>query len=213
MKIMRSKASKILVALVASITLLLCLPLTAAAQGPEILLDPTPVNVLSGDPFTVALRINNIPPPGMALYDFRITYNPSVINFDVNEGDHSWPHPAYGTPLFLNVDNTAGSISFNDTYTTVPHPNGSLTLVVLHGTAISALPSSTTLHFDKVDIMNPSATLVPAEVTDGEVIVTPSAPPPIPTMSQWGAIGMTILFGALLVWFVRRRWVANASRS
>lgn len=43
--------------------------------------------------------------------------------------------------------------------------------------------------------------------------------PPLPvttgvhTLSQWGMIGMAILFGAFLIWFVRRKWVINASKS
>jgi len=35
----------------------------------------------------------------------------------------------------------------------------------------------------------------------------------VPTVSQWGMIGMAILFAALLIWSVRRRWLVNANRS
>jgi hypothetical protein len=34
----------------------------------------------------------------------------------------------------------------------------------------------------------------------------------VPTLSQWGMIGMAILFAALLIWSVRRRWLVSASR-
>ena len=35
----------------------------------------------------------------------------------------------------------------------------------------------------------------------------------IPTMSQWGMIGMGILLAAALVWSVRRRWVPRTGKS
>jgi len=214
MNILRGKAGTLLVVMVATITLMLCLPLSATAQGPEILLDPTPVDVDSPDPFTVTLKINNIPGPGsLAAYDFRITFTPGVIQFGENVGDHDWPDPIYGTPLFLVVDNAAGSVSFNDVETAAP-PSGNITLVVLHGTATAALSTSTPLHFDKADILDPSGEPISATVTDGVVNVTVTTPPPpgIPTLSQWGMIGMAVLFGAVLIWFVRRRWVINASK-
>ena len=38
-------------------------------------------------------------------------------------------------------------------------------------------------------------------------------PPAVPTLSQWGMIAMGLLFAALLIWSVRRRWVVSADRS
>jgi hypothetical protein len=35
----------------------------------------------------------------------------------------------------------------------------------------------------------------------------------VPTMSQWGMIGMAIVLAAALVWSVRRRWVVSADKS
>ncbi len=195
--------------------MMLCLPLSAVAQGTEILLDPTPVEVGSGDPFTVTLKINNIPGPGsLAAYDFRITFTPGVIQFGENEGDHDWTAPEFGEPFAFNVDNAAGSISFNDILTASPYPSGDITLAVLHGTATAALSTSTPPHFDKAEILDPFGDPISATVTDGDVRVTVTTPPTgIPTLSQWGMIGMAVLFGAVLIWFVRRRWVVNASNS
>jgi len=50
---------------------------------------------------------------------------------------------------------------------------------------------------------------------DATVTIVTDAPPPasVPTTSQWGLIGMATVFAALLVLFVRRRLVANASNS
>ena len=48
------------------------------------------------------------------------------------------------------------------------------------------------------------------------ITVEPTPVPPaasIPTTSQWGLIGMATVFAALLILFVRRRWVANAGKS
>ena len=219
MKKLYVRASKVLAMLVASIALLLCLPLTAAAQGPEIFLDPTPVNVQSGNTFTVALKINNIPDPCLAAYDFAINFSAGVIQFGTSVGDHDWGNPDFGDPLAFNVDNTAGVISFNDV-ATASNPCGNITLVVLHGTAISAVSATSPLLFDKAEILDPSGGPISAAVTDGEVIVTAApgptitpTPSPVPTTSQWGLIGMATVFAALLIWFVRRRWVANAGKS
>jgi hypothetical protein len=47
-------------------------------------------------------------------------------------------------------------------------------------------------------------------VTYEYVLPPPSA---VPTVSQWGMIGMGILLAAALIWSVRRRWVVSASKS
>ena len=143
MNIMHSKAGKVLVAVVASITLLLCLPLTAAAQGPEyqVLFDPTPVNVQTGDPFTVTLRIIDIgsPGPNVSAYDIDILYNRAIINFDVTQGDHDWSASPFDTPLVFNVNNTVGVISFADAWFMLPpYPQGDMTIVELSGTGLAS---------------------------------------------------------------------------
>ena len=48
---------------------------------------------------------------------------------------------------------------------------------------------------------------------DEDVTVEEQEEPPftgVPTMSQWGMIAMGILFAALLIWSVRRRWIVRA---
>ena len=42
---------------------------------------------------------------------------------------------------------------------------------------------------------------------------TPCPQRGVPTLSQWGMIGMAILLGAVLIWSVRRRWVVSAGKS
>jgi len=41
----------------------------------------------------------------------------------------------------------------------------------------------------------------------------PPPPSAIPTVSQWGMIGMAIVLAAFLAWSVRRRWVVSADKS
>ena len=41
----------------------------------------------------------------------------------------------------------------------------------------------------------------------------PPPPSPVPTLSQWGMIGMAMVLAACLVWSVRRRWVTSAGKS
>ena len=44
--------------------------------------------------------------------------------------------------------------------------------------------------------------------------ITPTPPPTaVPTVSQWGMIGMITMFAAVLIWSIRRRWVIGANRS
>jgi hypothetical protein len=38
-------------------------------------------------------------------------------------------------------------------------------------------------------------------------------PSPVPTLSQWGMIGMAIVLAAALIWTVRRRWVVSTDKS
>ena len=45
-----------------------------------------------------------------------------------------------------------------------------------------------------------------------KVETTGAAPAAVPTLSQWGMIGMGILLAAALVWSVRRRWVTGTGK-
>ena len=212
---MRGRGRKALAVLVATITLMIFLPLSAAAQSPEIVLDPTPVEVRSEDPFSVTLAINNIPEPGLAACDFTITFVPSVIQFGENVGDHDWTDPDFGEPFAFKVDNSAGSISFNDILMTGPYPDGSITLVTLHGTATATESASTALHFDKTKVLYLTGAEITATVVDGEVTVTLTSPPPsesILSPLQWAIIGIAILLCAFIIWFVMRRWIVKASK-
>ena len=169
---MRFKSGKWLLSSLLVLALLLsAVPVLSAnaVTSTEILLDPTPVEVGSGDPFTVTLRITDLT-TGLAAYDFKITYNGSVIQFDELAGDHTWSDPIYGTPFAFNVDNTAGFVSFTDFELSAP-PSGDITLVTLHGTATATESASTALHFDKADIKDFDGDPIPATVTDGEVVV------------------------------------------
>ena len=215
MNTIRGGGRKVLAVLLATITLLVFLPLSAAAQGPEIVLDPTPVEVRSEDPFYVTLAINNIPESGLAACDFMITFTPSVIQFGENVGDHDWTDPDFGEPFAFKVDNAAGSISFNDILMTGPYPDGSITLVTFHGTATTTESASTALHFDKANILYLTGAEITATVADGEVTVTLTTPPPSESVLsplQWAIIGMAILLGAFIIWFVMRRWIVKAGK-
>ena len=143
----------------------------SALSVAQICLDPTPVEAGSGQAFTVTLKIDSIPEPGMAAYDFRITFTPGVIEFATGKSDHEWPDPDYGQPFVFNVDNSAGYVSFNDICTDIPAPSGNITLVVLHGTAVATESLATSLHFDKGDILDPDGERIAATVTDGGVEV------------------------------------------
>jgi hypothetical protein len=44
-------------------------------------------------------------------------------------------------------------------------------------------------------------------------IIPPPPPSAIPTLSQWGMIGMAIVLAAALVWSVRKRWVIRTDKS
>ena len=49
-------------------------------------------------------------------------------------------------------------------------------------------------------------------VVERSVALGVERPPAVPAISQWGMIGMTILFGALFVWTVRKRWLVSVSK-
>ncbi len=189
--------------------------LAMGASSADIALDPTSVEVESGEAFTVTLRIAAIPEPGMAAYDFRITFTPGVIEFATSEHDHEWPDNDYGSPLVFNVDNAAGHISFNDINLAIPAPSGDITLAVLHGTATSTESVSTDLRFDKADIVDPDGEDITAIVTYGEirVWVTEAVQHPVvgnadpvsrlARLAPWIAMMTAIIAGVTL--FLRRR--------
>jgi hypothetical protein len=49
--------------------------------------------------------------------------------------------------------------------------------------------------------------------TWGDLVLASSSTAPVPTMGQWGMIGMGILLGIALVWSVRRRWIVINGRA
>lgn len=49
--------------------------------------------------------------------------------------------------------------------------------------------------------------------TWGDLVLASPSTSAVPTISQWGMIGMGILLAAALVWSVRRRWVVSAGKS
>jgi len=51
-----------------------------------------------------------------------------------------------------------------------------------------------------------------ADCDVGAYEYVPPPPSAVPTLSQWGMIGMGILLAAVLVWSVRRRWVISADK-
>jgi hypothetical protein len=46
-------------------------------------------------------------------------------------------------------------------------------------------------------------------------LAPPPPPPPtaVPTLSQWGMIGMITMFAAVLIWSIRKRWIISANKS
>jgi len=57
----------------------------------------------------------------------------------------------------------------------------------------------------------PAGVIYNEMATWGDLVLA-SAPPPaaVPTLLQWGLIGMALLFTAVLIRSVRRRWIVNA---
>jgi hypothetical protein len=62
------------------------------------------------------------------------------------------------------------------------------------------------------NIWPPNATVTDM-ATWGDLVLASSSTAPVPTMGQWGMIGMGILLAVALVWSVRRRWVVSADKS
>jgi len=213
-----NKGRRFPVILVAVVILSLCLALPAAAQVTEIILNPTPVDVEPGDSFTGTLEINDVSAPGVAGYDFRITYTPGVIEFATLVGDHDWLDPDYGEPFVFGIDNAAGYITFNDIYAILPAPTGNITLVTLHGTAVSPGSATSDLFFDTADIVDTGGIPIVATVTDGEVIITAPAPAPagaaggtvqqpnkLAILFPWIAIAAVVILAGIITWLVLRR--------
>ena len=78
----------------------------------------------------------------------------------------------------------------------------------------------TTFFYDKVMYIDTVNTACAEGVDEAGALVGPVCDPAqvripshhVPTLSQWGMIGMAILFAALLIWSVRRKWLISASR-
>ena len=148
----------------------MAIPATVLADSTSIVLEPTPVEVSGSEPFTVTLKINDVPASGMYAYFFKITFDNTVITFDEDMNGHDWLEPAFGTPAAFHAANAEGYISFTD-YITSGGPDGDITLVRLYGTAIATHTASTELHFAEAEINDYDADPIPADVVDGRVNV------------------------------------------
>jgi hypothetical protein len=63
------------------------------------------------------------------------------------------------------------------------------------------------------NIWPPGATVTDMSTWGDLVLASVPPPSPIPTLSQWGMIGMAIVLAAFLAWSVRRRWITSTNRS
>ena len=61
---------------------------------------------------------------------------------------------------------------------------------------------------------DPDVTVTVSPTPTPTPTITPTLPPTaVPTLSQWGMIGMITMFAAFLIWSIRRRWVIGDNKS
>lgn len=162
---MKSKSVATLVGMLVLLISVLLAPIASGSEGAEIALEPTPVEVMPGDIFEVTLTIGGVPDPGLAAYDFTITFDPAIIAVDSIEG----LQPDFADAMAVNIDNDSGSLSFADVLAAMEGPSGDIALARIIGTAASSASESSSLHFETADIRDPDGVPITATATDGEV--------------------------------------------
>jgi len=144
---------------------------------------------------TVYSQCSEYPPHSSPIMAWAQGSNSGRIDFNVPVSQVGGWFATDGTTVYLegydynNVLVDSGSVSSgidNNAYLSISDPQCSIEYVIIHDAA------------DYWAMDDFEYTPCPGEV---------------PTLSQWGMIGMAILLGAVLIWSVRRRWVVSAGKS
>ena len=97
------------------------------------------------------------------------------------------------------------NIKWQEDYPIVAHPGP--------GYVFSEWQVEGEVHVDEPSEATTLATIWPDTVEDGHVLTMVQTPAMgVPTLSQWGMIGMAIILAAFLVWSVRRRWAVRTGK-
>ncbi len=128
-------------------------------------------SIPQGQQAQVAVTVKGVnDPDGLGAYDFKITYNPAVINVVSVSGGQV---PFSGTPT-QKVTNTTGLVAFTTTHGSIPGPTGDVIVAYVTLQAVGALGSSTVLDI-KITTLAETANGddIPAVDQDGSVTIVP----------------------------------------
>ena len=205
-------------AMAASLALALAAPLGAQPTNyAGMYVDQTPKVVGVGDTFTTNVMVTYDVGPTGGLTSAPVTEGEAHINFDPTKLEVLGITP--GTELWhvvqSNFDNVAGTIDFKAEVLEAPAGLGAaISQFLLCSLELKAkgLTNGTPLQFvfqgpyriTDVRFYGHSV-LDPNRVYSGNVIVRGQRAPSIPSVSQWGAIGMGTVMTGMLVWRLRRR--------
>jgi len=206
-------------AVVASFTFALAAPTGAQSgngQYAGVYIDRTPEEVGVGDTFTANVLVTYDLGPGGGLTFPPVTDAEAHIDFDPTKLDVLGiaPGPMLENVIQSEFDNVAGTIDYRAGVIKAAPGVGATPEFVLCSLQIRAkgLTPGTPLQFvflgpyriTDVRYFGPSV-LDRSRVYNGNVIVSRQGAPSVPSVSQWGAIGMGTVMACALVWRLRRR--------
>jgi len=206
-------------AMAASLTFALAAPLgaqTSDGQYAGMYVDQTPKVVDVGDTFTTNVMVTYDLNPAPGLTSAPVTEGEAHINFDPTKLEVLGITP--GTELWhvvqSNFDNVAGTIDFKAEVLEAPAGLGATSQFLLCSLELKAkgLTNGSPLLFvfqgpNRITdvVFYGHSVLDRNRVYNGNVIVKGQRAPSIPSVSQWGAIGMGTVMAGMLVWRLRRK--------
>lgn len=152
---------------------------------------PVSSSIVAGSSETLDINITNV--PDLFGFQFDVSFAPGVLSaVSITEGSFL---PGGGSTLFLpgGIDNGAGAIAFTaDTLLGfVPGVNGSGTLAVLTLTGLGQGTSAISL--SNVFLLDSSLDLIPSNILNANLKVTPTAVTPEPTTMFLYGTGLAVL--------------------
>jgi hypothetical protein len=152
---------------------------------------PVSSSIVAGSSEALDINIANV--PDLFGFQFDVSFAPGILSaVSITEGSFL---PSGGSTFFLpgDIDNGAGTVALTaDTLLgSVPGVNGSGTLAVLTLTGLGQ--GTSTVSLSNVFLLDSSLDLIPSNILNANLKVTPTAVTPEPTSMLLYATGLAVM--------------------
>jgi len=148
----------------------------SVTAAPTTIVEAGSISLYPNNSGNVAITVKEITSSGgLGAYDIKVTFNPSVIQIQDVLGGSS----PFSSITAKNIDNTAGTVTFNNFIIATQGPTGSITVAYINIKAIGSAGSSTAISITINSLVDAQMgnEITPRSGSSGTVtILTPKSP-------------------------------------